>query len=569
MARVESSDLNRWSLIISVIMIGLISLVQPGCNCGSSGNVGTAPIASVFPVQNSTTALVSTNVIAFFGIDMDETTIDDSTFTLTELGGLDQPATVTYDAITRSAVLNPTADLVSGTQYTATISAAVQDAAGNSPLTRDFSWIFTVSPEMLLVSKNESGTTANNSSRIADISSDGHYVVFQSTATNLVDNVTVNGLDQIYRKDNLTGEVLLVSSDSTGLVAANRAAINPRISSNGRFVVFESPSTNLDTLILNTNGITQIYIKDMDDGSIEIASRDALGIADNSLNTAANARVSDDGRFVVFQSADDNLSTTIGQAGVLQVYLKDMSDESVEMISRTLTTAGDDDSLNPDMSPDGSFVVFESDATNLALTTNFRHIYYVDTTIAHAIQQISLSTGGAGATANSFNPSISNDGNKVVFESDATNLDAPDTNGTTDIFIRDRSTPLTDLVSVNPVTQDSGNGASTRPDINGSGDFVAFESNANDLDGGNVGVIDIFVRDLSITSAIDIARVNIPLTGTASTSGSNFPVISSDGRYVSFDSFEGYTLDGTDIFLDVYRAINSTFQPPPPVAVPL
>lgn len=561
MAESEPSDRGRRSFIATVLMIGLISLVQPGCDCGSSGTFTPATVTSVFPVQNSDTALVSTNVIAFFGIDMDGTTIDDTTFTLTEVGGVDQAATVTYDATTRSATLDPVADLVSGTQYNATISATVQDATGNTPLTRDFVWTFTISPEMLLVSRNESGITANNNSRFADISSDGRYLVFQSTATNLVSNVTVNGLDQIYRKDNVTGEVLLASSDSNGLVAANRAAINPRISSNGRYVVFESPSTNLDTLI-NSNGITQIYIKDMDDGSIEIASRDLSGSADNSSDTAANARVSDDGRFVIFQSADNDLSTTIiGNAGVLQVYLKDMSDESVEMISRILTTAGDDDSLNPDMSPDGSFVVFESDADNLALTTNFKHIYYVDTTIAHAIEQISVTTAGVDADANSLNPSISDDGSRIVFESDATNLDALDTNGTTDIYLRNRLTPVsTDLISANPITQFSGNGASTRPDINGSGVFVVFESLANDLDGGNAGVIDIFIRDLSVTTAIEIVRINIPVSGAASTANSENPIISADGRYAGFDSFESYTLDGTDIFQDVYRAYNSTFQ---------
>jgi len=558
MAQAESSDRKRRSFIASVLMIGLISLVQPGCNCGSSGNVEPAPVASVFPLQGSDTALVNTNVVAFFGIDMNGPSVE-SSFTLSESGGTEQPAAVIYDATTRSAILDPITDLKSGTEYRATISSTVQDAAGNTPLASDFVWSFTVSPSMLLVSRNSTGVTANNTSKVADIDAEGRYIVFESTATNLVSNISTGGINQIYRKDTLTGEVLLVSSDSTGFVAADIASSNPRISSNGRFVVFESKSTNLDPLI-NSNGIAQIYIKDMDTGSIEIASRSISLAPDNSTNTAANARVSDNGRFVVFQSADNDLSSTIGQAGIIQIYLKDLSDESVDMISRTLTVTGNDDSTNPDMSPDGSFIVFESNATNLALTTNFSHIYYVNSTITHAVEQVSVTTDGlTGADANSFNPSISDDGTRVVFQSDATNLDGFDTNGTTDIYRRDRLTPLTKLVSANPVTLSSGDGASTRPDLNGTGNFVVFESNANDLDGGNVGVIDIFVSDLSVSPVIEIVRVNIPASGSASTSDSNSPVISSDGRYVSFDSVESYTLDGTDIFLDVYRALNSTF----------
>ena len=244
MAESESSDRGRWSFIATVLMIGLISLVQPGCDCGSSGTFTPATIASVSPVQNSDTALVSTNVIAFFGIDMDGTTIDDTTFTLTEVGGVDQAATVTYDTTTRSATLDPVADLVSGTQYTATISATVTDVNGNTPLSNDFAWSFTVSQVTELVSSDVNGVAGNTGSEISDIDATGQYVVFESFATNLVSNFVTNGRRHIYRKDTITGEVLLISSDSVGL-EANNSSFTPRISNDGRFVVFTSNALSL------------------------------------------------------------------------------------------------------------------------------------------------------------------------------------------------------------------------------------------------------------------------------------------------------------------------------------
>jgi Tol biopolymer transport system component len=88
----------------------------------------------------------------------------------------------------------------------------------------------------------------------------------------------------------VSGEVILVSSDESGMVEANNTAGNPRLSANGRYVVFESSATNLDADITTSPGDpTQIFLKDLDDHSITLVSRSADLSPDNGISGASNA----------------------------------------------------------------------------------------------------------------------------------------------------------------------------------------------------------------------------------------------------------------------------------------
>ena len=386
------SETKRRAFIFSVLFIGLVSLVQPGCDCSSSsGSAPPPPISSVYPPQDSDTALISTVVSATFSNDMNGTTIDSTTFFLTQGGVPVTPTMVTYDASTRTATLTPGADLTSGLEYRATITTAVQDINGGNPVTTDRVWSFTVSTSPALVSKDVNRVVGNNVSDTTDVDETGRYIVFESSATNLVTTSTTNGLTHIYRKDTLTDEVLLVSSTSGGLEANNSSA-TPRISNDGRYVVFSSTATNLGSIPGNT--FAQIYIKDLDD------------------------------------------------------------DGSVDMISRDATlTPGDGNSLNPDISGDGSTVVFDSVASNFGGSTGVRRVYLVELAAPDTIEQISVSTGGTEGNGNSDFPTISDDGIRVVFESNSSNLDVIDSNTTADVYLRDRSsTGTTSLVSVDTVS---------------------------------------------------------------------------------------------------------------------
>ncbi|MDT8452810.1 MAG: Ig-like domain-containing protein [Gammaproteobacteria bacterium] len=547
-------------LFSTFIIPAIISLMLPGCFFeSSSGTFVQSAVIAVSPPGSSDTALVSTEITASFRDDINAATLD-SAFFLT-LNGTPVATTLSYEATTKTATLTPAPDLLPGTEYRATIDSSIEDVTGNTPLSSDYVWSFTTSPAMMLVSKNEDGVSGNDLSSNADIDSTGRYIVFESEAGNLTSVATTFNRLHAYRKDTVSGEVILVSSDESGMVEANNAASNPRLSANGRYVVFESSATNLVTdITLSPNGPTQIFLKNLDDHSITLVSRGADMSPDNSVTGSRNARISDDGQYIVFQSSDPNLSAIDG-GGVVQIYRKDMNDESVEMISRSAAgVAGNAASTHPEISADGRYIVFESMATNFTASNGFRNIYYVDTNATtHAVELISLTTTDTEATADSHMPSVSDDGTTVAFHTIAM-LDATlDTNGADDVYLRDRLLPSTQLISVNPNTTNSGNAASNNASIRGNGDYIAFESLASDLVVNDVlGIRDIFVRDYSNTDEIIIDRINLPATGDLVTAGAYHPVISSDGRYVSFHSVFSFTNDDADILNDVFRAHNNT-----------
>ena len=561
MASEYSTRRSRWSLTTSVLMIGLISLLQAGCDSGPSGSFAPAIIASVFPVQNSETALVTTDVIVFFGTDMDETTIDETTFTLTEAGGAQITATVTYDAATRSATLDPAADLVSGASYTATISAAVRDAAGSAPLPGDFVWSFTVSQATELVSKNASGVVGNDVSSRSAIDGTGRYVAFVSEGTNLATTPTTLNRSHIYRKDTLIGEVLLASSTDAGLEANNNCS-SPRISVDGRYVVFTSFANNLSAIA--TGNTRQVYIKDMDTGDVSLVSRDTSGIF-VANNVAANPDVSNDGRYVVFESAASNLSL-LPNNGLTQIYRKDMTDDSIETISRnTSQSAGAlGNSNRPRMSSDARFIVFDSNAgSDIVVGANgIRHVYLVDIENPDVTEQISVDSSGVQGNGASLNADISDDGVFIVFESIATNLAAGDSNGgLSDIFRRNRTSPGSTRLVSTPDNVSSGSNGSFNASISSDGNYVSFESESTNFATETVpGLNDIFVRNFSTEPTVTLDKINLSQQGFEATDNSTRAAISADGRYVSFDSRFNYDVTDTNTIDDVFQSRNSSFQ---------
>jgi hypothetical protein len=110
-------------------------------------------------------------------------------------------------------------------------------------------------------------------------------------------------------------------------------------------------------------------------------------------------------------------------------------------------------------------------------------------------ERVSMASAGGESDSYSDSPSISSDGRYVTFASDATNLVAGDTNGSSDIFVYDRDTHETIRVSLDSLGGDSNN-ASSEPSISAGGRYVTFTSNASDLVAGDAsGHGDVFVYD--------------------------------------------------------------------------
>ena len=196
------------------------------------------------------------------------------------------------------------------------------------------------------------------------------------------------------------------------------------------------------------------------------------------------------------------------------------------------------------MTPDGRFVAFYSFGSNLVNgdTNQTDDVFLRDTQLG-TTERISTDSNGIEGNQQSGNPglSISANGRFVAFNSWASNLTKNDTNGTSDIFLRDRLTATTTRISVSSNDEEA-NGSSTTACISADGRYVAFSSEASNLVSDDTnGENDIFVRDLTASTT---ERINIGPGGVQANDSGSLGSISADGRYVAFYSFATNLVQG-------------------------
>ncbi|MBE9478479.1 MAG: PD40 domain-containing protein, partial [Chloroflexi bacterium] len=213
---------------------------------------------------------------------------------------------------------------------------------------------------------------------------------------------------------------------------------------------------------------------------------------------------------------------------------------------------GNQVSRTPSINADGQIIVFASEATNLVDgdTNNFQDIFLHDW-LAGITKRVSLSGQGQEANGASDWPEISADGLTVVFASTASNLVDGDTNGVEDVFVVDLQSGVVELVS-HPATGGQANEPCSQPVISGDGRFVTFVSAATNLvPGATAGLEEIYLFDRSDGS---LQWVSAPHIGAANDGVSGEPAISADGNWVAFSSASTQlvpedTLGRRDIFL--------------------
>ncbi|MEJ7727158.1 MAG: hypothetical protein WKH47_09095 [Actinomycetes bacterium] len=249
--------------------------------------------------------------------------------------------------------------------------------------------------------------------------------------------------------------------------------------------------------------------------------------------------ISAHGRYVAFESeATDLVAGDTNE--VNDVFVRDRLTGDTTRIS----VATDEDQSNggssaPSMSNSGQVVAFMSDATNLVPgdTNGVTDIFLRDLTAGTTVR-VSLTSNGNQANDTSGDPVISGNGRQISFISDATNIVPGDTNGLVDVFVRNRSGTVTDRVSVSS-TEDQGDERSFGPAISRTGRFVAFTSAATNLVAADTNdSFDVFLRDRETGKT---ERVSVGPGGREGVGGSPFDTgfaetVSGDGRYVTFDS---------------------------------
>ena len=243
------------------------------------------------------------------------------------------------------------------------------------------------------------------------------------------------------------------------------------------------------------------------------------------------------GRYVAFTSAASNLAPTVKTAEY-NVYRKDRKSGETYLASGGAGgLAANGPSQFPMICANGRFIAFASEATNLVagvpgITGSFFQVYVNDHSTGET-QLVSVTTEGTAANGDSRAPAFSADCDKVIFESEATNLASGDTNGASDIFVRDLQARTTTLASANdagePLDEDS-----THADINEAGTMVAFTSWASNIGGTVPGKPGIFVRNLQTHQTTAVSADFISLGPDVE--GFSWPDFSGDGRYLVFRS---------------------------------
>lgn len=338
-------------------------------------------------------------------------------------------------------------------------------------------------PSTIRVSVGTGGAQADGPSSRPAISADGRFVAFVSEATNLVSGDT-NGKADVFVRDTQAGTTTRVSVGAGG-AQADGPSSRPAISSDGRYVAFVSDATNL--VAGDTNGVADAFVRDTQAGTTTRVSVGAGG-AQADAETRDGPAISADGRYVAFVSQASNL--VAGDTNdAADAFVRDTQAGTTVRASlgpsneQGATEAQGETYPGIAISGDGRYVAFVSDATNLvnpAPPGLFTNVYRRDLQAATTVL-VSVTPSGTMGDADSRFPTMSADGRYVGFESDATNLVANDTNGVTDVFLRDLVGGPLDRVSVTSNGSTEGNGPSTRPAIAAGGNHGAFETLADNL----------------------------------------------------------------------------------------
>lgn len=335
-----------------------------------------------------------------------------------------------------SACPNPTA-ATNGASGKASISAdgrviafsslATTFVSGDTNDARDIFVYDTSTKTLKLASSSAAGVEGNGSSDQASVSGDGHYVAFTSTSSNLAGS-TVNPNGEIFVKNLSSGAVSRASAALHG-EAANGASNNAVLSNDGSVVAFDSYASNL--VANDSNGFKDVFIRV--GGVTTLVSSAADGTAGNSISSLPQLTFSGDK--IAFTSLASNLVSG-DTNGVADVFLKDLTSGSIVCISESSTGAqANGGSTLLSISSDGHYVAFYSTATNLvANDTNGKADLFVKDTVTGNVILVSVSDAGVQGNGDTKYADLSADGSFISFASEAKNLVATDTNSAYDVF---------------------------------------------------------------------------------------------------------------------------------------
>jgi hypothetical protein len=403
------------------------------------------------------------------------------------------------------------------------------------------------SSRTMLVSINRTNDGSGNSdSQEPSISANGQIIAFESFASNLAGNDT-NGFRDVYVRNLENRTTKLVSLNQAGDNSGNCESSKPVVSGNGRFVAFNSCATNLTTG--SGQPANSVYVRDLQTDQTRLVSTNAGGAAVNGNATAISA----DGRFIVYQSRDQNITNVPDTQNFLDIFVRDMQSNVTQLVTVNSSGngGGNADSGNTDniqrtvnITSDGRYLIFPSSATNLVSATSSGGINVFVRDLQNQTT-VPVSSNPNNTQLLGSNPlgCLSDDGRYAFFVSGFNGYVPVDTNNTADIFRRDLTNNTIALVSFNAAGTASANSNSTLPYCSANGRYVAFETTASDMSStpDTNTFPDIYWRDVS-EGTTKLISVN----GSGTNAGNLFSSvrgISADGQTVLFMSAAGDLLD--------------------------
>ncbi len=420
-------------------------------------------------------------------------------------------------------------------RYVAFVSAATNLVAGDDNQIPDIFVRDLQGATTTLVSvgarNNASGGSFTNSSESPDISTDGRYVVFYSTATKLVPGSTASS--EIYVRDLLNGTTTMASAAAHDILlsafgSTNTVAYNHTISEDGQYIAYQASDASSVS-----PGVVLRY--NISSGLTDIVNTNAVGSKPSYATEYRSLDMTPDGRFIAFVGQIDSSNNA--------VYVWDAQTATTTLASGDLNNAvsGASDCYWPQISADGNMVSFFSNATNLVANgiTGDHHLYVRNLLAGTTTLADVRADGGVPGFRPTDAATLSSDGRFIAFESYDSNLVSNDFNRAYDVFFRDLSTNTVELISARlpALPSLSPNSSSTSAGFSASADarFIAFSSDADNLGPNNAnGYRNVFVHDKLSGSNI---LVSMAADGSGPGSSLSFePAISANGRYVAFTS---------------------------------
>ncbi|MGQ0465871.1 MAG: TolB family protein [Sporichthyaceae bacterium] len=393
---------------------------------------------------------------------------------------------------------------------------------------------------------------AKGQSYAPSVSRDGRFVAFDSAAENLVKG-DANGQNDVFVRDQRTKKTVLVSVSSKGK-QGDDGSFTPSISGDGRWVAFVSDAKNL--VPKDTNNEADAFLHDRRTGK---TIRLSTAIDGRETTGGDGPQISRDGRFVVYNAGTPlrSVGTDEDLAGMFVYNTGTGERERLGQVAGGDMTISGDGRYVAFASGARDLVPDDTNRKNdcFVFDRKTRTVTRVSLGGTKAIGN-GWYRGSKQAKNESTGAVVSDDGRYVAFVATGAGLVPRDTNKVDDVFVRDLKTGATRRVSVGALGRQS-NGVSGGPSMSADGQVLVYLSAATNLVPGDTTGFDYDVFRIDLRTG-EVSRVNVsPRGAQADGPSSSFPEISSDGRAIVFGSRASNLVAGDvngndDVFVRIY-----------------